>query len=403
MKPTGLSHDIFAGLFRAAGRMGAVRMDTAAGPAPPRPGRQPGAPLGAVAGAALEFRHVSVRYDGDRAASAAAVNDLSLTVPPGEVCVLVGPSGCGKTTTLRLVNRLVEPTRGQVLIDGQDVAGLDPVWLRRRIGYVIQHIGLFPHRTIAENVGTVPRLLEWPAERIRRRVDELLALIGLDPGQMRDRYPAQLSGGEQQRVGVARALAAEPPLLLMDEPFAAVDPIVRERLQDEFRRIQRALGTTVLFVTHDVDEAIRLATRVAVMRQGGRLAQCSAPAELLARPADEYVARFVGADRMLKRLTLTAVGDLALEPIPAQGSRGGDGMSTVPVQASARDALAAALGSPARAAMVVDAAGRPLGVVSLSTIAAAVVAAEPAEPAPAGRPATDGPCEPAGWGGEGES
>jgi osmoprotectant transport system ATP-binding protein len=234
-------------------------------------------------------------------------------------------------------------------------------------------------------------------------VDELLALVGLDPGRVRDRYPAQLSGGEQQRIGVARALAAEPPLLLMDEPFAAVDPIVRERLQDEFRRIQRALGMTVLFVTHDVDEAIRLATRVAVMRQGGRLAQCSSPAELLARPVDEYVARFVGADRMLKRLTLTAVGDLALEAIPAQGSREGDRMSTVNAQASARDALAAALASPAQAATVVDAAGRPLGVVSLRTIAAAVVGAEPAEPPPAGRSATDGSRERAGAGGEAAS
>jgi osmoprotectant transport system ATP-binding protein len=353
-----------------------------------------------VPGAALEFRHVTVRYDGDRAGAAAAVNDLSLTVAPGEICVLVGPSGCGKTTTLRLVNRLVDPTSGQVLIDGQDVAGLDPVSLRRRIGYVIQHIGLFPHQTIAENVGTVPRLLKWPAERVRQRVDELLALVGLDPGRVRGRYPAQLSGGEQQRIGVARALAAEPPLLLMDEPFAAVDPLVRERLQDEFRRIQRALGTTVLFVTHDVDEAIRLATRVAVMRQGGRLAQFSAPAELLARPADEYVARFVGADRMLKRLTLTAVGDLALEAIPAQGARGGDGMSTVSAQASARDALATALASPGQAAMVVDAAGRPLGVVSLRTIAAAMGGAGPGEPPPPERSRAEESCEGLGSGGE---
>lgn len=327
-----------------------------------------------VRGAAVEFRHVTVRYGAGQDGSPAAVNDLCLTVSPSEICVLVGPSGCGKTTTLRLVNRLVEPSSGQVLIDGQDVAGLDPVPLRRRIGYVIQQIGLFPHQTIAENVGTVPRLLKWPIDRIRRRVDELLALIGLDPAWVRDRYPAQLSGGERQRVGVARALAADPSLLLMDEPFAAVDPILRERLQDEFLRVQRALGTTVLFVTHDVDEAIKLATRVAVMHHGGQLAQCSSPGELLACPADEYVARFVGADRTLRRLALIPVGDLALEDTPAGGWDAADGMSTVSVAASARDALAAALASPALTAVVVDATGRRLGVVALHTIATALAA-----------------------------
>ncbi len=345
---------------------------------------------------------MTVRYGGDRGGSQAAVDDLSLTVSPSEICVLVGPSGCGKTTTLRLMNRLVEPTIGQVLIDGQDVASLDPVLLRRRIGYVIQQIGLFPHQTIAENAGTVPRLLKWPAERIRRRVDELLALIGLDPARVRDRYPAQLSGGERQRVGVARALAAEPPLLLMDEPFGAVDPIVRERLQDEFLRLQRALGTTVLFVTHDVDEAIRLGTRVAVMRQGGRLAQYSPPAELLACPADEYVARFVGADRTLKRLTLMAVGDLARESPPADGSAASHTMPTVSVGASARDALVAALTSPTRAAVVVDAAGRHLGVVTLHAIAAALAPQGPwAQTSSARTPAGPGRAERGSKGGEG--
>jgi len=327
-----------------------------------------------VHGAVVEFRHVTVRYGDDRHGSPAALDDLTLTVSPSEICVLVGPSGCGKTSTLRLVNRLLEPTSGQVLIDGQDVAALDPVLLRRRIGYVIQQIGLFPHQTIAENVGTVPRLLKWPSERIRRRVDELLALIGLDPARVRERYPAQLSGGERQRVGVARALAAEPPLLLMDEPFAAVDPIVRERLQDEFLRLQGALGTTVLFVTHDVDEAIKLATRVAVMRQGGRLAQYSPPGELLAFPADEYVARFLGADRTLKRLTVMPAGDLVRWGAPVDGTTAADAMPTVGATAPARDALTAMLASPARAVVVTDAVGRRLAVATLNTIAAALAA-----------------------------
>src|SRR5881409_2768435 len=213
-----------------------------------------------------------------------AVDHLSFTVPAGRICVLVGPSGCGKTTSLRMVNRLIEPTSGQILIDGQDVLEEDPTELRRRIGYVIQQVGLFPHRTIGENVATVPKLLGWPEARTRARVDELLSLIGFDPSRMRDRYPAQLSGGERQRVGVARAIAAEPPLLLMDEPFGAVDPIVRARLQDEFLRLQRTLGTTVLFVTHDIDEAIKLGTHVAVMQIGGKVAQYSPPAGLLAHP-----------------------------------------------------------------------------------------------------------------------
>ena len=352
-------------------------MSAESGPSALGPDVPQAVPPAKARGAAVEFQHVTVRYGAGQDGLPAAVNDLCLSISPSEICVLVGPSGCGKTTTLRLVNRLVEPTGGQVLIDGQDVAGLDPVPLRRRIGYVIQHIGLFPHQTVAENVGAVPRLLKWPTGKIRRRVDDLLALIGLDPARVRDRYPAQLSGGERQRVGVARALAAEPPLLLMDEPFAAVDPVVRELLQDEFLRLQRALGTTVLFVTHDVDEAIKLATRVAVMRHGGRLAQFSSPAELLACPADEYVARFVGADRTLKRLALITVGDLTLDDTPVGGSDPADGMSTVSVAASARDALAAALASPALAAVVVDATGRRLGVVALHTIATALAAQTP--------------------------
>jgi osmoprotectant transport system ATP-binding protein len=329
-----------------------------------------------VRAASVEFRHVTVRYGDERRGAPAALDDLSLNVSTGEICVLVGPSGCGKTTALRLVNRLLQPTSGQVLIDGQDVGALDPVLLRRRIGYVIQQIGLFPHQTIAENVGTVPRLLRWPGQRIRQRVDELLALIGLDPARVRGRYPAQLSGGERQRVGVARALAAEPPLLLMDEPFAAVDPIVRERLQEEFLRLQRALGTTVLFVTHDVDEALKLATRVAVMRQGGRLAQCSPPGELLAFPADEYVARFLGADRTLKRLTVMAAGDLIRWSRPVDDAA--EAMPTVSAAAPARDALTAMLTAPARAVVLTDGAGHRLAVATLESVAVAL--AKPGTP-----------------------
>jgi osmoprotectant transport system ATP-binding protein len=260
--------------------------------------------------ATVEFRHVSKQYGPQ----GAAVVDLSLLVPAGDICVLVGPSGCGKTTSLKMVNRLVEPSSGQVLIDGQDVMTVDLTELRRGIGYVIQQIGLFPHQTIAENVGTVPKLLGWPKPRIKARTEELLELVGLDPAAVRDRYPSQLSGGERQRVGVARAMAAEPPVMLMDEPFGAVDPIVRERLQNEFLRLHRTQGTTVLFVTHDIDEAIKMGTRVAVMQQGGHLAQYAPPTELLAHPASDFVSRFVGTDRGLKRLSLLRVADVRLEP-----------------------------------------------------------------------------------------
>jgi osmoprotectant transport system ATP-binding protein len=261
-------------------------------------------------GATVAFEHLSKLYPG----GTTALDDLTLTVPAGEICALVGPSGGGKTTALKSVNRLIEPTSGRVLIDGTDVMSVEPVRLRRGIGYVIQNVGLFPHRTVAQNVATVPELLAWPRERIRARVSELLALVGLDPARYAGRYPAQLSGGERQRVGVARALAAEPPVMLMDEPFAAVDPIVRERLQDEFLRIHERLGMTVIFVTHDIDEAIKMGGRVAVL-QGGRLVQYAPPAELLERPLNEFVAKFVGADRGLKRLALIKVGDLDLRHV----------------------------------------------------------------------------------------
>jgi len=262
-----------------------------------------------LSGATVELRGVTKRYGGTL-----AVDELSFTVPAGRICVLVGPSGCGKTTSLRMVNRLIEPTSGEILIDGQNVLREDPVVLRRRIGYVIQQVGLFPHQTVGANIATVPQLLGWSRERIRARVDELLALIGLDRG-MKERYPAQLSGGERQRVGVARAMAAEPPLMLMDEPFGAVDPIVRERLQNEFLQLQRAQGITVIFVTHDIDEAIKLADRIAVMNQG-RLEQYDTPAAILARPASDLVIDLLGPDRGLKRLTVTPIDLSELEHPP---------------------------------------------------------------------------------------
>ena len=261
--------------------------------------------------ATVEFESVTKRYEAGRGAPG-AVNDLSFSVPAGRICVLVGPSGCGKTTSLKMVNRLIEPTAGRILLDGVDITTRDVTELRRGIGYVIQQVGLFPHLTIGDNVAVVPRLLGWPTNRQRERADELLALVGLDPAAYRSRYPAQLSGGERQRVGVARALAADPPLMLMDEPFGAVDPIVRERLQNEFLRLQRDLAKTILFVTHDIDEAIKMGDLVAVMQQGGVLAQFAPPAELLARPVSDFVARFVGADRGLKGLSLVRVRDVPL-------------------------------------------------------------------------------------------
>jgi len=310
-------------------------------------------------GATVELRAVTKRYG-----ETVAVNELSFTVPAGRICVLVGPSGCGKTTSLRMVNRLIEPTAGEILIDGQNVLTEEPTALRRRIGYVIQQTGLFPHQTVADNIATVPRLLGWASERIAARVEELLRLVGLDPERMRHRYPAQLSGGERQRVGVARAMAAEPPLMLMDEPFGAVDPIVRTRLQDEFLNLQRTLGITVIFVTHDIDEAIKLGDRVAVMR-AGRLVQYSPPAELLAHPADDFVAQFVGHDRALKRLGLLTVGGIELDRSIDRGRL--DGAPTIAPSTTVRDALAAMLVADARAAAVVD-GDRYLGAITLPAI-----------------------------------
>ncbi len=257
----------------------------------------------------LEFRGVSKSYPGQQEA---AIENLSFTVDAGEICVLVGPSGCGKTTAMRLVNRMIDPTDGDILIDGTSVKDRTPAELRRHIGYAIQQIGLFPHLTVGTNIATVPRLLKWEKHRIAARVDELLELVSLDPHETRDRYPAQLSGGQRQRVGVARALAADPPLMLMDEPFGAIDPINRERLQNEFLRLQAQIKKTVVFVTHDIDEAIKMGDRIAVLKKGGKLAQYATPAELLMYPADKFVEDFVGADRALKRLALQRVRDIDL-------------------------------------------------------------------------------------------
>ncbi|MFD0482153.1 ABC transporter ATP-binding protein [Kineococcus sp. GCM10028916] len=269
----------------------------------------------------IRFEGVTKRYGRH---DSPAVGHLDLAVTRGELVALVGPSGCGKSTILRMVNRLVEPSAGRIVVDGRDAAHTDVVALRRGIGYVIQAGGLLPHRTIRQNVATVPRLLGWDADVTRRRVDELLELVGLDGWAHGDRYPAQLSGGQQQRVGVARALAADPPVLLMDEPFGAVDPVVRDRLQSEFRRIQQELGKTVLFVTHDLDEAVKLADRIAVFSTGGVLEQIATPTTLLSEPASEFVVDFIGSDRGLRRLAVTPIRPEDLErPLvlaPADGA-----------------------------------------------------------------------------------
>jgi osmoprotectant transport system ATP-binding protein len=365
-----------------------------------------------ASGAVVAFEHVTKRYPR---AGAPAVNDLTLTVPAGEICVLVGPSGCGKTTTMKMVNRLIEPTGGRITIDGQDVTKLPAVELRRRIGYVIQQVGLFPHLTIGANVAVVPNLLRWGRQRTAQRTDELLELVGLPPAEYRDRYPTELSGGERQRVGVARALAADPPVMLMDEPFGAVDPIRRERLQNEFLRLQERVRKTIIFVTHDVDEAIKMGDRIAILQRGGILAQHDTPAAILANPASEFVERFVGADRGLKRLSLARVRDLdTIEPVivragedrvlvrkrldrseeltyallvdaedrplgwidhhdlagsgPIDAEAATPGAPTVQPETTLRDALSALLGSSVQLGVVVDERERVLGLVSVDAI-----------------------------------
>jgi osmoprotectant transport system ATP-binding protein len=294
-----------------------------------------------------------------------AVEGLTMDLAAGETTVLIGPSGCGKSTVLRMINRLIEPSGGTIRVDGVDVAGQDAAKLRRNIGYVIQNVGLFPHQTIRANIGTVPRLLGWPKTRVRERVEELLTLVGLDPARFGVRYPHELSGGQRQRVGVARALAADPVVLLMDEPFSAVDPIVRTRLQDEFRRLQETVRKTVVLVTHDIDEAVRLGDRIAVLAEHGRLQQFAPPAELLSTPANEFVREFVGGDRGIKLLAVT--------PIPRGKLRPPDGAAapTVAAGATLQEALAAMLREGSNR-VVVQSNGTPEGMLTADDIVAAL-------------------------------
>jgi osmoprotectant transport system ATP-binding protein len=377
--------------------------------------------------ASLQFDAVSKTYPG---ADAPVINDLSFEVPAGEICVLVGPSGCGKTTAMRMVNRLVDITSGDIRIGGRSVREQDPAHLRREIGYVIQQVGLFPHQTIAQNIAAVPKLLGWDGRRTQERVAELLDLVGLDQA-LSARYPAQLSGGQRQRVGVARALACDPPLMLMDEPFGAIDPINRERLQNEFLRLQARLRKTIVFVTHDIDEAIKMGDRIAVMKIGGVLAQYATPAELLVSPADDFVEDFVGADRALKRLALLRVRDLDLwaaplvregEPTAAARARAaqsevpypllvdGDGKPlgwlserdlarsetiTAPADSPAvplidrddvlRDALSELLQNGSQYAPVVDARGAAVGVLSVEIVSLLLAEGSTAEESPSER------------------
>ncbi|MDX6622314.1 MAG: osmoprotectant transport system ATP-binding protein [Solirubrobacterales bacterium] len=316
----------------------------------------------------------SVSYEGVTKVyedgEAPAVDNLTLEVPAGEICVLVGPSGCGKTTAMRMVNRTVEMTSGDIKVGGESVRDRDAARLRREIGYVIQQIGLFPHRTISDNIGAVPQLLGWKKDRIRARSAELLELIGLDP-ELGDRYPAQLSGGQQQRVGVARALAADPLVMLMDEPFGAIDPINRERLQNEFLRLQAQVRKTVLFVTHDIDEAIKMGDRIAVMHEHGKVEQYATPAELLMDPANEFVEDFVGADRALKRLALMRVADIDLWEAPWATA----GQPTSEVRAKL-DSPDVEVPYP----LLVDAERRPLGWLSERDLAHDTVPERPDSP-----------------------
>ena len=307
----------------------------------------------------ISFDRVTKTYEGT---GRPAVDALTLDIPDGETVVIIGPSGCGKSTTLRMINRLIEPDSGSISEDGQDVATLKPEQLRRRMGYAIQGVGLFPHWTVAENIGVVPKLLGWEVARSDARTRELLELVGLDPEAYATKYPDELSGGEAQRVGVARALAADPPVLLMDEPFGAVDPLTRERLQSEFSAIQARLKKTVVFVTHDIDEAVKLGDRIAIMRDG-HLVQYDVPERILAYPADEFVAGFVGAERALKRLSLARVAD-ALDPpdgpIPCEGS--------VPLTATLRTALARIIEFGSPVVGVTDKNGAIIGSVSVQSI-----------------------------------
>ena len=295
----------------------------------------------------IRLENVSKRF----ASGSNAVLNLTLEIPDGQTCVLIGPSGCGKTTTLRMINRLIDPDSGRIVVDGADTQGVDPAALRLKMGYVIQQTGLFPHMTVGENVGTVPRLWKWHAERIRKRVDELLELVGLDPVEYRDRYPHQLSGGQRQRVGFARALAADPPILLMDEPFGAVDRITRERLQHEFVSIQRSMRKTVVFVTHDIDEAVTVGDRICLMKMQAQIAQYDTPERIVIHPASEYVSEFLGRERLARRMSVVRIDAKTLEHPDGGPARD---EPRVPLSSSLTDALAAALTSPTERAAVFD-------------------------------------------------
>jgi osmoprotectant transport system ATP-binding protein len=309
----------------------------------------------------IAFRNVRKTYGGrDRP----AVEDLSFEVPAGDICVLIGPSGCGKTTALKLVNRLIAMTAGDITIDGRSVNDQSVTDLRRGIGYVFQEIGLFPHMTIEDNIGSVPRLLGWSKARIRQRAEELLELVGLDPSGDLRRYPGEFSGGQQQRVGVARAMAVDPPIMLMDEPFGAIDPITRDRLQNDFLRLHREVRKTVIFVTHDIDEAIKMGDRIAIMREG-HLIQWGTADELLASPANDFVASFVGADRGLKRLSVWTARDVELEPVPADRP---PESPTARAETSLRDLLSLMLTEGTSYVDVTDESGAPIGRVRMETI-----------------------------------
>ncbi|MFE6925690.1 ABC transporter ATP-binding protein [Nocardia sp. NPDC057663] len=369
-----------------------------------------GAAAAAVSGVEIVLDRVTKRYPDQRDP---AVEEVSMTIPAGEIVVLVGPSGCGKTTTMRMINRLIEPSSGTVTIGGRDAAAIDADELRRGIGYSIQQAGLFPHLTVAKNIATVPGLLGWDRRRTSARVDEMLALVGLDPATYRNRFPRQLSGGQQQRVGVARALAADPPVLLMDEPFGAVDPITRALLQDELLRLQGELGKTIVFVTHDFGEAVKLGDRIAVLGERSRILQYDTPAAILAAPADDTVAGFVGATATIDRLGLAVLADLDLDQgiavaedtapadltdrlhtakqdwgivldaqrrpvrrVPAAELAHADSLrdlgtpiaATLPAEATLQDALAILLTERTASAVVVDSAGSFAGVVTVDTL-----------------------------------
>jgi osmoprotectant transport system ATP-binding protein len=313
------------------------------------------------AAAEIVFDRVTKRYAGR---DGAALEELSFTIPAGTFCVLVGPSGGGKTTALKLVNRLIPFDEGDIRIDGKSIRQLAPVELRRGIGYVIQQVGLFPHMTIGENIATVPKLLGWPKQRIQERTAELLELVGLEQTDAK-RYPAQLSGGQRQRVGLARALAADPPVLLMDEPFGALDPITRSRLQDELRRLHREVAKTVIFVTHDVDEAIKMGDRIAILRAGGVLVQYDTPDAILAHPADDFVAQFIGEDRALRRLALRRLSEVELDPVPNPDRPRVEAAASTTV----RNAISLLVESGSDRLVVVGDDGRDLGVLTLARAA----------------------------------